>query len=72
MSPAWLAHLINRYGFTPFEIADYLRNAHANVPYTRFFRRAYAARKPPAFLRVLDFRHVRLLTAKVQDQLQHG
>ena len=45
--------------------------ADAHIPYPRLFGGANAPGEPLALLRVLDLRHVRLVAADVQKQLDH-
>ena len=46
-------------------------NANANVPYLRLIRRIYAPGCASSLLRMLDGRHIRLVTAKVKQKLEH-
>ena len=55
-----------------FVIPDGIGDADTDIPHLRFLGTSHPAAECPPFLRMLDLRHIRLLTAQVEGQLQHG
>ena len=47
-------------------------NADTNIPYLWFLGAPHSTADRPSLLRVFNLRHVRFLTAQVEEQLQHG
>ena len=55
-----------------FVIPDGIGDADTDIPHLRFLGTSHPTAECPPFLRMLDLRHIRLLTAQVEEQLQHG
>ena len=55
-----------------FVIPDGIGDADTDIPHLWFLGASHPAAECPPFLRMLDLRHIRLLTAQVEEQLQHG
>ena len=55
-----------------FVIPNSVGDTDTDIPYLWFLGTPHPAAECPPFLRMLNLRHIRLLTAQVQEQLQHG
>ena len=53
-------------------IPDGMGDPYAYIPYTRLFGRSYRPGELSSVFGVLNLRHIRFITAKVEHQLKHG